>query len=149
MRVGTFDFSAASGRHVSTLQAFTKSGTNHYNGELFETFENSALDAWNAYTKLTTPAGTKKAVPQKSRFGGNLGGPTWIPKVYRGKDRLFFFLNYERLDQNSFGSLSTYRVPTAAERQGDFSAVLQRFRAVPITSCGIPSPRLSMPMATV
>ncbi len=134
--------SAASGRDVSSLQAFTKSGTNRYHGELFESFENSALDAWNAYTKLTTPPGTKKAVLQKSRYGGNFGGPIYVPKLYKGKDRLFFFLNYERLHQNSFGSLSTSRVPTAAERQGDFGAVLQRFG-------GSPNYQLWNPFSTV
>ena len=127
VRVSTFEFSAASGRDVSTFQAFTKGGTNQYHGEGFENFENGALNAWNAYTKITTPPGTRKAVLQKNRFGGNFGGPIWIPKIFRGKDRLFFFVNYEQLHQNSFGSLTTARVPTAAERQGDFSAVLQRF----------------------
>lgn len=127
VKVANLDFSASSGRDVSSFRAYVKSGTNQYHGTVYENFENSGLNAWNPYTKMTTPPGTHKAVLQKNRYGGNFGGPIWIPKLIKGKDRLFFFVNYERLFQNSFGSLSTYRVPTAAERNGDFSAVLQRF----------------------
>jgi hypothetical protein len=127
VRVGTLDFSAASGRDLSTFEAFIRGGTNRYHVSLYNNFENSSLNAWNSYTKLSTPPDTKKAVLQKDRFGGNFGGPIWIPKLVKGKDKLFFFVNYERLHQNSFGSLTTTRVPTAAERQGDFSAILQRF----------------------
>ena len=127
VRVGTLDFSAASGRDLSTFEAFIRGGTNHYHGALYNNFENSGLNAWNSYTKLSTPPGTKKAVLQKDRYGANFGGPIWLPKLIKGKDKLFFFVNYERLHQNSFGGLTTTRVPTAAERQGDFSDILRRF----------------------
>jgi Carboxypeptidase regulatory-like domain/TonB dependent receptor-like, beta-barrel len=127
VKVSTLDFSASAGRDLSTFQAYIRGGTNQYHGTAYENFENSALNAWNPYTKMTTPPNTHKSVLQKSRYGGNLGGPIWIPHIVNGKDRLFFFVNYERLHQNSFGSLSTYRVPTAAEREGDFAGVLQRF----------------------
>ena len=131
VKVNTLDFSASAGRDVSTFQAYIKGGANQYHGTLYDNFENSALNAWNTYTKMTLAPGTKKSVLQKNRYGGNFGGPVWIPKLFNGKDRLFFFANYERLHQNSFGSLSTYRVPTAAEREGDFSGVLQRFNGSP------------------
>ncbi len=131
VKVATLNFSAAAGRDLSTFQAYIRGGTNQYHGTLYENFENSALNAWNPYTKLTLVPGTKKSVLQKNRYGGNLGGPVWIPKLFKGRDRLFFFANYERLRQNSFGSLSTSRVPTEAERQGDFSGVLQRFGGSP------------------
>ena len=89
VKVGTLNFSAASGRTLSNFEAFIRGGTNRYHGAVYNNFENSALNAWNAYTKLTTPPGTKKAVLQKNRYGGNFGGPIWIPKLLNGKDRLF------------------------------------------------------------
>ena len=56
-------------------------------------------------------------------YGGTLGGPVWIPKVYNGHDRTFFFFSWEQYRQ-TLGSANISTIPTAAERQGDFSSLL-------------------------
>lgn len=127
VKVETASFSAASGRDVSTFQTVIRGGSNAYHGTLFENFENSVLRAWNPFTKITLQPGTKKPVVQRNEFGGNFGGPLTIPGLYRGRDKTFFFVNYERLHENTAATDSLSRVPTAAERQGDFSELLRRF----------------------
>ncbi len=57
---------------------------------------------------------------ERNQFGGAFGGPVFIPHLYHGKDRSFFYVTYEGLRQTKAGSF-TGTVPTALERQGDFS----------------------------
>jgi len=127
VKVESANFSAAAGRDLSTYQAVIRGGTNQYHGALWESFENSVLRAWNPYTKMTLQPGAKKRVAQRNELGGNFGGPVWIPGLLKGRDRAFFFVNYERLFENTGAADAIYRVPTAAERQGDFSDLLRRF----------------------
>jgi hypothetical protein len=95
----------------------TKSGTNRLHGSVFEYLRNSALDA-NSFN--ANAAGTKKPHFQRNQFGYAVGGPVDLPHLYNGRGRTFFFTNYEGLRQSQAGSfLGT--VPTALERQGDFS----------------------------
>ncbi|MFT4114110.1 TonB-dependent receptor [Silvibacterium sp.] len=112
----------------------TKSGGNSYHGTAFELFRNTDLDAnswlngglesYNCAGANDTPACRSTyatPVDRKNDFGGNLGGPIWIPKLYNGKDRLFFFYGWEQI-RYSVGAITTATVPTAAELGGDFSA---------------------------
>ena len=94
-----------------------KSGTNSFHGSLHEFLQNAVLDAngFNA-NKADKPRGQL----QKNQFGFALGGPLTIPKLYKRKNRTFYFFAYEGLRQHSFSSF-TGTVPTAAEAQGDFS----------------------------
>lgn len=91
----------------------TKSGTNEFHGSLYEFLRNDKLDARNAFSA------TKPAL-RYNQFGGTAGGPVLIPKVYNGRNRSFFFFNYEewRLPA-SRAIVST--VPVEAQRRGDFS----------------------------
>lgn len=99
----------------------TNSGTNELHGELHYVLRHSALDAPNFFNNK---AGTKPAVYQDHRWGGSAGGPLVLPRIYNGRNRTFWFAVY---DDNRFGSPKqfTSTVPTAAERQGDFSALLR------------------------
>ncbi len=99
----------------------TKSGTNQIHGTVFEFNQISALNA-NSY--FNDRSGTKKSVYRYNQFGGTLGGPIRIPKVYNGSDKLFFFFGYEGIRTTTPNALTTFTVPTDAERQGDFSALL-------------------------
>lgn len=94
-----------------------KSGSNQYHGSLFEYLRNSDLDAngFNA-DKAGQPIGTFR----RNQFGGTLGGPIRIPKLYNGRDKTFFFVSYDGLIDSSAGSF-TGTVPTALERAGNFS----------------------------
>ena len=98
----------------------TKSGTNQYHGALFEFLRNDVLDAKQYDFVGTSPA---KNPFKWNQYGFTLGGPIWIPKIFNGRDKLFFMSNYEgfRLRQSSN---VLYTVPTAAMRAGDFSSLL-------------------------
>ncbi len=96
----------------------TRGGTNDFHGEGYEFFKNDALNAadWNS-NRLGVP----KAPFHDNVFGFTFGGPVAIPKIYSGKDKTFFFLNFEA-DRHSSGSYSNLMsVPTVAETKGDFS----------------------------
>jgi len=94
-----------------------KSGTNSLHGALFNYFDNAFLNASQAYTHLT-PANTQ------NNFGGSVGGPVWIPKVYKGKNKTFFFFSYEGFIQRSTFTTQYPTVPTMAYRNGDFRTAL-------------------------
>src|ERR1700733_14563032 len=73
----------------------TKSGTNSFHGALWEYLRNNAFDSRNPFTDFS---GDKPAAPapfRQNEYGGAVGGPVWIPKLYNGKDRTFFFVAYE------------------------------------------------------
>ena len=126
------NFSAEGGHNVANVNAATRAGTSQYHGTAFDYLNNSALNAVNTITKTTVPNFVKPLL-QKNQFGGNLGGPLWLPKKIFGplghdvRDRLFFFANYERTIQNTQGNTRIARVPTERERQGDFGELLARF----------------------
>lgn len=121
-------FSSAIGHDISALNIQTKAGTNRFHGEAYDFLENTDLNATNSYTKLVqiitaTPA-TKPTII-RNQFGGNLGGPVYIPKLLPGlKNRVFFFANYEKMIEHDGNTLFTGSVPSAAERTGNYSELL-------------------------
>jgi hypothetical protein len=106
-------YSAEYNRGGAFFNATTKSGTNKYHGGIFEFIRNDKLDARN-YFALT------RQTLKRNQFGGDLGGPLTIPHLYSGKDRTFFFLDYEgqRLRQ---GLIFNDIVASQAQRQGNFA----------------------------
>jgi hypothetical protein len=111
----------------------TKSGTNQFHGMAYEILRNTDLDAdlWfnngdraqSCTGASNTPAcRARYATPadQKNDYGGTLGGPVIIPKLYNGRNKLFFFFSWEQLKYN-LGATTTATVPTAQELSGDFS----------------------------
>jgi len=99
----------------------TRSGTNEFHGSAYEFFRNDKLNAsdWN-----TNRFGRKKGVFHDNVFGFTFGGPMAIPKVYNGRDKTFFFLNYEGTRRRTGSNIVMTSVPTALEKQGDFSQSL-------------------------
>jgi len=119
-KVQTGVYSAEFGREVGQVNVSTKSGTNEYHGTLFEFLRNNALDA--------RPFGFTQTVPisapfKWNQYGFTLAGPVQIPKVFDGKNRLFFMANYEgfKLRNQTQG---VYNVPSPAMRSGNFSQIL-------------------------
>ncbi len=116
-KVQTGVYSAEFGRAAAQVNVSTKGGTNGYHGALFEFLRNSALDA--------RPFGFTSQVPQSApfrwnQFGFAVGGPVRIPKLFDGRDRLFFMSNFEGFRERR--QLQTvYSTPPAAMRAGDFS----------------------------
>jgi hypothetical protein len=105
-------YSAEYNRGGAFFNATTKSGTNQFHGGIFEFIRNDKLDARN-YFALT------REILKRNQFGGDVGGPVRVPHLYNGKDRTFFFLDYEgqRLRQ---GEVFDDIVPSVAERGGNF-----------------------------
>jgi hypothetical protein len=91
----------------------TKSGTNSPHGTVYEFVRNNDFDARNTFATGIVPY-------RYNQFGGAVGGPVYIPKVYNGKDKTFFFFNIEHWLYSYANSIIT-SVPTMAQRQGDFS----------------------------
>lgn len=120
-RVQTSSAPAAYGGGQGIINVNYKSGTNEYHGVAYEFLRNSALDAKNFFDSAKDPIPPFKL----NQFGFNLGGPVQIPKLLNGKDRLFFFVDYEgKRARQAQTFLST--VPTASFRNGDFSSLLPR-----------------------
>src|SRR5207244_4711646 len=104
------------GYGIGQINCITRSGGNQYHGSVFEFLRNSRLDAKNFFDKASDPIPPFK----RNQFGGTLGGPIEIPKVFSGKDKLFFFFNYEGLRQRKAQTaLST--LPFASDRTGNFA----------------------------
>src|ERR1017187_5182709 len=107
-------YSSEYNRGGAFFNATVKSGTNRFHGGLFEFIRNDKLDARNFFA-LT------RQILKRNQFGGDLGGPLTIPHIYDGKDRTFFFFNFEgqRLRQ---GLIFNSTVPSDAQRGGNFGA---------------------------
>jgi len=109
--------SAEFGRQPAQVNASTKPGTNDFHGALFEFLRNDKLDA---RPFDFTPVRTTKSSFKLNQYGYTLGGPVWIPKVFNGRNRLFFLSNFEGLrDRKQQQRVMT--VPTAGMRNGDFT----------------------------
>ena len=95
----------------------TKSGTNVVHGSVFEFLRNAALDARNFfdYKTIADPARIPPFI--RNEFGFTLGGPVSIPHLYEGRNRTFYFLEYQGFRQ-VLSDTEVLPVPTAAERQG-------------------------------
>jgi hypothetical protein len=118
-RVITNGISAEYGRMSGgAVEIISRAGANRYHGELFEYNQN---DAFNANSWQQNTLGGKKAHFTDNIFGGTFGGPVWIPKIYNGRDKTFFFFNYEGNRRREAGTLLEHSVPTELERKGDFS----------------------------
>ncbi len=108
----------------AVISVNTISGTNSYHGNLYFLLRNEALDANRFFNKATISSTTGKVTPRpRDRFfqeGGSFGGPVWIPHIYNGHDRTFFFVNYDRTATPT-STVVTDTVPTAAQRAGDLS----------------------------
>ena len=120
-KIQTSAYDASVGHTIGALTNLgTASGTNEFHGEAHLWERNAAFDARNFFNNRTN---TKTPVYQDHRYGASIGGPLWIPKVYKGTNKTFFYYAYEG---NKWGGPGTFTgtAPTALQRQGDFSALL-------------------------
>ncbi len=119
-------FSAEYG-HTSgaVVNIATRSGTNSLHGEVFEFLRNDALDAKNFFDNPTLPIPPFK----RNQFGAAVGGPIWIPGLYDGRDKTFWFFSYEGLRQRQQVTFNR-QVPTDAQRAGVTDATSQRLLAL-------------------
>ena len=104
----------------ATVILTTKSGTNEFHGSLFETARNNYFGIARA---RQNPADFAAPHLVRNEFGGSIGGPIRIPKLYDGRNKSFWFFAYEGYKFRS-GTFSNFRVPTQAMRDGDFSGLV-------------------------
>ena len=111
-------YDASIGRQSgSTIQMTTRSGTSSFHGSLYEYNQNNILNANLFQTNLV---GDAKPAVHYNEYGGTIGGPVWIPKIYNGKEKTFFFFNFNGI-RNEDPRFQILSVPTELERKGDFS----------------------------
>ena len=98
-----------------------KSGANQYHGSVYDYFVNEDLNAAFPFTE-TFDGNKYRPRNRRNDYGGTLGGPVLIPKLYNGHNKTFFFFNWEEFIESSNITFNT-TLPTAAFRQGNFSAI--------------------------
>jgi hypothetical protein len=120
----TSNYNAEFGQVAGGLFNFTtRSGTNTIHGSGYEYFANEALDAYRPFTAI-------RPTSRKHDAGGSVGGPVWIPKIHDGRNKTFFFFNYEFFFNRATANSSFQTVPTAAYRNGDFSSAITQNRRI-------------------
>jgi len=117
-RVETAVSSARLTRPASAMM-ITKTGTNEVHGAAFETGRNSGFGV----ARQRQDTFTKAPHLVRNEFGASLGGPVYLPRLYNGKNRTFFFAAWEELRQRQ-ATTTTSAVWTDAMRQGDFSGLV-------------------------
>ena len=123
--VETGGLKAQYGRSMGTITIETKSGANQVHGSGFDFIRNNALDA-RGFFAAAPP------VLKQHDFGGTIGGPVILPKLYHGRNKTFFFASYQGF-RNRAGSTAQYlTIPTLDNYKGDFSKWTRNGAFVPI-----------------
>ncbi len=127
-KVQSETYSAEYGFSSNQVNIVSKSGTNQLHGTAFEFLRNDAFDA---------KAPFQSAIPElrQNQFGFVVGGPVYIPKLYDGRNKTFFLVNYEGWRIRNGVNQDTFNVPSPAELSGDFSAS----GLTPVTAGCVPS----------
>jgi hypothetical protein len=110
---------AQNGMHAGGMvNVVTRSGTNTFHGSGFEFIRNNLIDATGFYVlpcvNGAVPPNCGKDTLHQDQYGGTFGGPVWIPKLYNGKDKFFFFTAFQYTRSKSESASSFGYVPTAA-----------------------------------
>ncbi|MBM4075537.1 MAG: carboxypeptidase regulatory-like domain-containing protein, partial [Planctomycetes bacterium] len=113
-------FSAEYGRAIAQVNVSTKSGNNEFHGVGFSYVRNSFFDARNFFAPINPPF-------KRNQFGGTLSGPVLIPKLFDGRNKLFFMFNYEGLRERR-ALTQTGTLPDARFRSGNFGFLNRAIR---------------------
>jgi len=127
-KVQSETYSAEYGFSANQINIVSKSGTNQLHGTAWDFLRNDAFDA-------TAPLQSQIPRLRQNQFGFVVGGPIYIPKVYDGRNKTFFMVNYEGWRIGNGINQATFNTPIPAELTGDFSAS----GLTPVTSGCIPS----------
>lgn len=130
----TNNYSAEYAHAMGGVTSFTmKSGTNDFHGSAFEFLRNEKLDARGFFPATRAPS-------KQNEFGGTIGGPVLIPKLYNGKDRTFWFFSFDQFYRRGGALAGLNTLPTARMQNGDFGE-LDRLIYDPSTSPNNPAGR--------
>jgi len=141
-KVQTNSYSAEYGRAMgAVVNVTTKSGTNEIHGTAFEFLRNEKLDAKNFFDDPNKP----KPPFKRNQYGFSLGGPVYIPKVFDGRNKAFFFGDYEGTRVRE-STTTTSTIPTLKMREGDFSELFaEKGKAIIDPLTGQPFPNHIIP----
>jgi hypothetical protein len=138
-KVTSVDNSAEFGQ-MGDISMVTRGGTNQWHGSAFWYLQNSALNAKPYGSTLPKPAA------KFNTFGGSLGGPVSFPGLYHGRNRTFFFLDYEG-NRDPASQLDELKVPSAAMRTGNLNGAPGGTALDPLS--GLPFPNNQIPLARI
>lgn len=113
-KINSHNDSQYGGTLGGVVNVATKSGTNNLHGSAWEFVRNNAFDARPYY-------GTARASYHLNTFGGQMGGPVMVPKLYNGRDKTFFEIGFEGTHYSESGAKNIL-IPTQAQLNGDFSS---------------------------
>jgi hypothetical protein len=136
------------GLHINLV---SKSGTNDLHGALYDYIQNTALNA----SPFLNPPGTPKPIQHYNQYGFDLGGPVYIPKLYNGRNKTFFFASYEKINQVQQSNQGPVSTLTPAMKAGDFSfltgsqQLVDPYTGQPYPNNRIPASELSTPAAQI
>ena len=128
------EFGTSGGAMVNLV---TKSGTNQFHATAYDYAVNEVINAATPYTML--PGSPNEHVRNKLRqhdYGFTAGGPVWIPKLYNGSNKTFFFFSFEQFRVKNINTTLPDTVPIAAYRNGDFSNLLTAENRLVATASG-------------
>ncbi|MCU1324985.1 MAG: Cna B-type protein, partial [Bryobacterales bacterium] len=118
------NFAAEFGQVQGGLVNFTtRSGTNQFHLSAYDYNTNEFMNAGRPFTD-NGKGSLIRPRQRNNNYGFTVGGPVWIPKLYNGHNRTFFFFNFDQFRNKSTVSGAAGTVPTLAYRQGDFSGAL-------------------------
>jgi hypothetical protein len=129
--IQTSNFAAEYGQVGGGLFNITmRGGTNQFHGSAYDYFVNEIFNAGNPFV-TGSPAGNPRPRARRNDYGFTAGGPAWIPKVYDGRDKTFFFFNWEQFRETTLVNNQFQTVPIPAYLQGDLSqAILPNARVI-------------------
>jgi hypothetical protein len=104
------------------LTAASRSGANKLHGSLYEFFRNDKL---NANSWASNRVGLTRNAFRRNEYGLTVGGPVYLPYLYNGRNKTFFFVNWEQVKQRSPDNIIV-TAPTVLQRAGDFSETVDR-----------------------
>ena len=139
-RVQTSNYSAEfGGNSGAVVNVASKRGSNEFHATVFEFLRNDALDARNYFSTMVDPL-------KRNQFGFVASGPVFLPKLYSGRNKLFWMFSYEGTRRRQ-AVTSTTLVPTLKERAGDFSGlgvtIVDPITKVPFPGNVIPANRIN------
>ena len=154
IQISSSTYSAEDGRNSGAqVKVVSQNGTNDFHGSAFIKYNSPKLNAFNKYPSDFGRGRVERVERFFRQFGGSLGGPLYVPRfgeggrsVYSGKDRLFFFLSYEGLRENtttpSIGYIETpqFRQSIISARPGGISAAILGSSGVQPRIAGVLTP---------
>jgi hypothetical protein len=121
-KVITGGLSAEYGRSSGGIvEVVTRGGTNQLHGQGFEFFRN---ELFNANSWLQNATGGQQTIYKQNIYGGDIGGPVFLPKIYNGRNKTFWYFNYQGTKYRQAAVNILGGLPTAAERTGDLTGLL-------------------------